>query len=180
MYYNKYLDSDPFNDNVWFNLGTIYAKLMQFDKSIEAFEYSLALNGSNSSSLYNLAVVYLNLERFRESAETFEKFNECEKDNLSGIIGLANAQLGLNDYAAAKKSFKRAYDMDDGCMEALLGLTAVKAIIDYNEGNKESFLLRIGEIMKKDATWVGTIYKVMPQLLADKEFMDFIDNVKKG
>lgn len=180
IYYNKYLDSDPFNDNVWFNLGTIYAKLTQFDKSIEAFEYSLALNGANSSSLYNLAVVYLNLERFRESAQTFEKFNECEIDNLSGIIGLANAQLGLNEYMEAKKSFKRAYELDGECMEALLGLTAVKAIIDYNAGNKESFLLRIGEILKKDATWVGTIYKVMPQLLADKEFMDFIENVKKG
>ena len=80
----------------------------------------------------------------------------------------------------AKKSFKRAYELDGECMEALLGLTAVKAIIDYNAGNKESFLLRIGEILKKDATWVGTIYKVMPQLLADKEFMDFIENVKKG
>ncbi len=179
-YYNKYLDNDPFNDNVWFNLGTIYAKQMQFEKSIEAFEYSLALNGNNSSSLYNLAVVYLNLDRFKESAETFVKFNECEDDNIQGIIGLANAQLGLNDFKGACESFRRAYYLDNNCLEAVLGLTAVLAIIDYNEGNRKSFFLRLEEIMKKDATWVGTIYKVMPQLIADKEFMNFVENVKKN
>lgn len=180
IYYNKYLDNDPFNDNVWFNLGTIYAKQLQFEKSIEAFEYSLALNGNNSSSLYNLAVVYLNLDRFKESAETFVKFNECEDDNIQGIIGLANAQLGLNDFKGACESFRRAYYLDNNCLEAILGLTAVLAIIDYNEGNRKSFFLRLEEIIKKDATWVGTIYKVMPQLVADKEFMNFVENVKKN
>ncbi len=180
IFYNKYLDYDPFNDNVWFNLGTIYAKLTNFEKSIEAFEYSLALNGNNSSSLYNLAVVYLNLERFRESADTFARFNECEEDNLSGIIGLANAQLGLNDYKGACESFRRAYYLDNSCQEAMLGITAVMAIIDYNEGNRNSFFMRLEEIVKKDATWVGTIYKVMPQLVSDKEFMSFIDKVKKN
>ncbi len=179
-FYNKYLDSDPFNDNVWFNLGTIYAKLTQFEKSIEAFEYSLALNGNNSSSLYNLAVVYLNLERFRESADTFARFNECEEDNLSGIIGLANAQLGLNDYKGACESFRRAYYLDNNCQEAMLGITAVMAIIDYNEGNRNSFFMRLEEIVKRDSTWIGTIYKVMPQLISDKEFMNFIDKVKKN
>ena len=179
IHYNKYLDNDPFNDNVWFNLGTIYAKLNQFDNSIEAFEYSLALNGENSSSLYNLAVVYLNMERFKESVDTFIKFNECEKDNLSGIIGLANAYLGLKDYSAASENFKRACMLDNECVEAHLGLTAVNAIMDYNAGNKEQFLMHIGEIMHKDASWVGTIYRVMPQLLADKEFMDFIERVRK-
>ena len=178
-FYNKYLDSDPFNDNVWFNLGTIYAKLTQFEKSIEAFEYSLALNDNNSSSLYNLAVVYLNLERFRESADTFARFNECEEDNLSGIIGLANAQLGLNDYKGACESFRRAYYLDNNCQEAMLGITAVMAIIDYNEGNRNSFFMRLEEIVKRDSTWIGTIYKVMPQLISDKEFMNFIDKVKK-
>lgn len=179
-YYNKYLDSDPFNDNVWFNLGTIYAKLQQFDNSIEAFEYSLALNSSNSSSLYNLAVVYLNIERFRDSAEAFVKFNECEENNLSGIIGLANAQLGLNDFKAACESFRRAYYIDNNCTEALLGLTAVLAIMDYKEGNRNSFFMRLEEIMRNDATWIGTIYKVVPQLLSDKEFMKFIETIKKN
>lgn len=179
-YYNKYLDSDPFNDNVWFNLGTIYAKQLQFEKSIEAFEYSLALNGNNSSSLYNLAVVYLNLDRFKESAETFVKFNECDDDNLSGIIGLANAQLGMNDFKGACESFRRAYYLDNNCLEAMLGLTAVLAIMDYNEGNRASFFIKLEEIMRKDATWIGTIYKVMPQLIADKEFMNFVEKVKKN
>ena len=87
---------------------------------------------------------------------------------------------GMNDFKGACESFRRAYYLDNNCLEAMLGLTAVLAIMDYNEGNRASFFIKLEEIMRKDATWIGTIYKVMPQLIADKEFMNFVEKVKKN
>lgn len=180
LYYNLFLDKDPFNDNVWFNIGTVYAKKMMFDEAIEAFEYSLALNGGNSSSLYNLAVVFLNLERFAESVDCFNQFNELEPDNIPGLIGLANAQMGLREFKGAYDTFCNAYDIDPQCDEALLGLSSVMAIRDYLNGDKGGFFLRLNEIVKKDSSWVGTIYKILPQLGSDGEFIAFMESVKKS
>lgn len=123
-YYNMYLDKDPFNDNVWFNLGTVYARQNLMEKAIDSFEYSIALNKANSSSLYNLAVVYLNLEKYEESAKYFEQFNECEINNLSGVLGLANAYMGGRQFAKAIEMFDKAKMLDEKCSEAYMGIEA--------------------------------------------------------
>lgn len=99
-HYNKYLDSDPFNDNVWFNIGTVLARTKDFDKAIEAFEYSIALNPSNSSSLYNLGVVFMNLQRYKEASEIFEQFMQVDNDVLARFaLSEAYIFLGLPDKA---------------------------------------------------------------------------------
>lgn len=179
QYYNMYLDKDPFNDNVWFNLGTIFAGQGVFDKAIEAFEYSLVLNGSNSSSLYNLAIVYLNLERFVESAETFARFNACEEDNIAGLLGQANALLGLHDFAQARKLFRKVQKLDSECIEAKMGLEAMLAIEDYLDGLNDSFLLRIDNIVRTDVSWINTMRRLVPQLNDDWNFINYLKSIKK-
>ena len=173
-FYNKYLDKDPFNDNVWFNLGTIYAKMGNFEKAVEAFEYSLALNGKNSSSLYNMAVVYLNIEQYKKSVEFFDDFLECEPDSIAGYIGKANALMGLADYAAARDLFEQAHAMDPSCSEVNIGLEALSAIIHYLDGDKFSFYLRLDAVCAEDKTWIDTIVKLLPELSADMEFQNYV------
>lgn len=98
--YNKYLDADPFNDNVWFNIGTVQARIKDFDKAIESFEYSIALNPANSSSLYNLGVVYMNLQRYKEASEVFESFMKVDDDPLARFaLSESYLFLGLPDKA---------------------------------------------------------------------------------
>ena len=173
-YYNKYLDNDPFNDNVWFNLGTIYAKQGLFEKAIDAFEYSLALNGKNSSSLYNMAVVYLNLEQYTKSIEFFTTFLECEPDSIAGYIGMANAKMGCNDYSGATDAFAKAKEIDPSCVEVNMGLEAISSIEHYVKGDKYSFYTRLDYIVGVDKSWIDTIVKLLPQLKDDKEFMNYL------
>ena len=179
QYYNKYLDKDPFNDNVWFNLGTIYARQGDYEKAIDAFEYSLALNGKNSSSLYNMAVVYLNLEQFQKSVDFFNSFLECEPDSIAGYIGLANARMGLADYSGAREAFAKANELDPSCVEVNLGVEAISAVEHYIKGDKYSFYTRVNYIMGIDKTWVDTLMKLLPELNDDKEFMNYLKMVRK-
>lgn len=172
--YNKYLDKDPFNDNVWFNLGTIFARQSNFEKATEAFEYSLALNEKNSSSLYNMAVVCLNLEQYKKSADFFASFLECEPDSIAGYIGLANAKMGLGDYSGAREAFSKANSMDPTCGEVNMGLEAVSAIEHYIKGDRYSFFTRLNFIAGVDRSWIETIMKLLPEISKDQEFMNFI------
>ena len=41
LYYNKYLDIDPFNYSTWFNLGITHNKAGNHIEAVKAYEYAL-------------------------------------------------------------------------------------------------------------------------------------------
>ncbi len=177
-YYNLYLDNNPFNDTVWFNMGTIQARMKNFDKAIEAFEYSVALNASNSSSLYNLSVVYMNLQRYAEAATTFEQFVAIDTDVL-GRLGLGEAYIRLGKNLQATMEFQKVLQSDDKISEAHAGLNTIKAIELYNAGDVEGFKDTFMEIFRTGTAWLGVVYDMLPQLMGDKWFGEFLESIKK-
>jgi tetratricopeptide (TPR) repeat protein len=124
-YYEQFLDEDPFNDNVWFNVGTIHARELRFDKSIEAFDYAIALNPANSSVLYNKAIVYVNTENYKRGIETFEEFLKHEPGNLFAILGIADAFLAMDNFKEAQRYYNDALALDKYCNEANLGMAYI-------------------------------------------------------
>lgn len=184
-YYNKFLDKDSFNDTVWFNLGTVHARLRNFEEAIEAFEYSIALNASNSSSLYNLAVVFMNLQRFSDAASTFERFVEIDPDVL-GKMGLGEAYIRLERFDDAMAQFRSV--MEDGSTHPAVaankavahsGIDAVKAIIYCRNGEFEAFKQLFTSIMEAGGAWVSVVYDMLPFLQGEDWFLEFLKNIKK-
>ncbi|OJV17868.1 MAG: hypothetical protein BGO30_07965 [Bacteroidetes bacterium 41-46] len=126
--YEKCLDEDPFNDNIWFNLGTIHARELRFEKAIEAFDYALALNPGNSSVLYNKAIVYVNTDNFNKGVETFLEFLTHEPGNLFAIIGIADAFLAMDNLVESEKFFREALIIDKDNTESNTGLAYISML----------------------------------------------------
>ena len=55
--YERYVTSDPFSKLAWYNLGVVYNKLNLYKKSIQAYDYSIALDEKFASPLLNKADV---------------------------------------------------------------------------------------------------------------------------
>lgn len=146
--YERCLDEDPFNDNIWFNVGTIHARELRFDKAIEAFDYAIALNPSNSSVLYNKAIVYVNTENYHKGIETFLEFLSYEPGNLFAIIGIADAFLATDNLAEADKFFREAIVIDKDNNEANTGL----AYISMLRHDHFSSLVFLRRVMGKEET----------------------------
>ena len=185
-YYEKYLDKNPFNDTVWFNMGTVAARMLNFDKAIEAFEYSIALNGENASSLYNLAVVYMNLQRYANAAEVFEQFNAIDPDEL-GRLGLGEAYMRLHRWEDARLQFESILPDSDKANEAGAGLCALEAVLcmnaveeqGENDSAQERFKDLFLQILDKSAAWLGVVYDLLPQLQHMDWFLKFLESIKK-
>ncbi len=178
VYYNKYLDKNPFNDTVWFNMGTVQARLKDFDKAIEAFEYSIALNPGNSSSLYNLAVVYMNLQRYREAALTFEQFVVVDSDIL-GRLGLGEAYIRLERDNEAIEQFELVLADGERVAEGRAGLDTVRAIQSCRRGENETFKELFLKIFATGTAWLGVVYDMLPHLQGEKWFLEFLETIKK-
>ncbi len=178
-YYQLYLDQNPFNDTVWFNVGTVHARLKDYEKAIEAFEYSIALNNNNSSSLYNLAVVFMNLQRYREAAVAFEQFVEIDTDVL-GLLGLGESYIRLGRNSDAVDQFAKVIASDDKVAEGHAGLNTVKAIECYSKGDIIGFKSAFMDIYRTGTAWIGVVYDLLPQLENDKQFIDFLLELKQN
>ncbi len=141
-YYEKYLDQDPFNDNVWFNVGTIHARELRFEKSLEAFDYAIALNPENSSVLYNKAIVYVNTENFQKGIDTFTEFLKFEPDNIFAIVGIAEAFLAMENLSQATRYYQEALVLDNESQEANAGLALIN-MINHDHFSALVYLRRI-------------------------------------
>ena len=148
--YEKCLDDDPFNDNIWFNVGTIHARELRFEKAIEAFDYAIALNPTNSSVLYNKAIVYVNTENYQKGIETFLEFLSFEPGNLFAIVGIADAFLATDNLIEADKFFREAIVIDKDNNEANTGLAYIN-MLRHDHFSSLVFLRRV--IGKEDTDY---------------------------
>lgn len=142
LYYQRYLELDPFNDNVWFNVGTIYAREYKFEKAIEAFDYALAINPENSSVLYNKAILLVNSEKFSEAIETFSAFLDIEPDNLFALSGVGYAYLAKDKIEQAENYFSLALIEDPLYVEAATGLAYI-SMLKHDDQKTTQFLKRV-------------------------------------
>jgi len=164
LYYEKYLDKEPFNDNVWFNVGTIYATLEKYDKAIEAFDYSLALDPYNASVLYNKAIVYVNTEKYALAVETLKEFLEQEPDDSYALIALADSCLKLGQVEESEKYIQIALNLDQENPDA----NTCMAYVCLVKGNPSDALVYLRKIMGNE--------NVNYQLIAD----DLLESFKKA
>ncbi len=133
-YYQKYLDLDPFNENVWFNVGTIYARELLIDKAHEAFDFALALNSHLSSALYNKAILLTGEEKFEEGISLFEEFLSMEPDNTYALIGIAEAYFIKNEFSKALGYYKKAKLYDIHNPDANIAIAYISILRgDYDE-----------------------------------------------
>lgn len=62
--YKKILDNDPFLENIWYNLGSAYLKKNDYQQSLEAFDFALAIDSEHSFSYLGKAEVFELIENY--------------------------------------------------------------------------------------------------------------------
>lgn len=71
---NAIIDLDPYSFNAWVNLGTLYSYTYEFELSIEAFDFALAIKEGSVDVLKLKALTYNLDDNFEEE---FRLLNEC-------------------------------------------------------------------------------------------------------
>lgn len=178
-YYGKYLEAYPFEDAIWFDLGTLYAKQSIFEKAIDAFEYAIALNGNNTMALHNLAIVYLNLFKFGDALKYFEEFALAEPDNPLAFVGIAESHMGLKNIRAARENFARALEINPHCNEAEFGMLCILTIESHVNGRDDAFISRLKKIIAIDPSWLYVLCNIYPELKEESTFMKLLLSTEK-
>lgn len=142
FYYQQLLDIDPFNDFVWYNVGTIYTKLNDIENSLQAFEFALALNPKNTSAIYNKALLYGNIGEFKSAEDLLIRYLEIEPDNIQVQEALLDIYINSDNLESAKTLIEKTLLKHPNSGYLL----SVSTFLYLKEKNYFSALMRLREL----------------------------------
>ncbi len=128
--YVRYLQEEPFNDNAWYNLGTVYGRQKKFEEAVNAFGFAITTNEDNGSAYFNLAMTYMHLQRYTEAANTFNEFLTKEPETPYTYCLLGECYEQLAQFDEALEVYRKALDVNADFGEAYFGITMVYVATD--------------------------------------------------
>ncbi len=126
VYFQKYLDIDPFSEIVWFKLGKAFELQNEHEKAIEAYDYSLAIEESFAHVYLSKGSLLMSIGEYQQAITTFETLLEVEDDFLEAycFIGECYSQMGRKNKAI--HYFFKALRIDNEYSEAWFNIGNIK------------------------------------------------------
>jgi tetratricopeptide (TPR) repeat protein len=121
----------PEDPKSWFNIGDVYARHGEFNKSIEAFTQATRINPNYAEAYNNIGDTYLKMGKYDVAEPYFEKALAINPDFWLSYGGLAQIAVEKRDYQKALRFIKQAQainptdtrlqQMSDDLHRAILG-----------------------------------------------------------
>jgi tetratricopeptide (TPR) repeat protein len=106
--HQKIIEDFPFNELAWFNLGAAYQGIKLYEKSIDAYQYAIALEEKFDYALRNMGDAYIRLRKYKEAIEVLEKVLELARPEDVIYEAIGHCYDRLNNYANARFYYKKA------------------------------------------------------------------------
>lgn len=110
--HNKIIDEFPYTQLAWFNLGAAYQGLKLYEKSVDAYQYAIAIDEKFDYAYRNLGDAYLKLKKYREAIEALQKVLELSipEDVIYEAIGYCYEKL--KSPAQARFNYRKAVHLN--------------------------------------------------------------------
>ncbi|MEZ4909853.1 MAG: hypothetical protein R2774_03220 [Saprospiraceae bacterium] len=135
--HKEIIESDPYNYQAWYNLGHGYICTWEYDKAIEALEYSFIINPKFESGYLDCADTCLQLKYYAKALDIYIDANKKFGPNSELMVNIAQCYMYLDRLTIAKQWVLRSIKLDSYNDEAyfLLGECYAKEKIWYNAIN---------------------------------------------
>ncbi len=123
--HQRIIEDFPFSELAWFNLAAAYQGLKLYEKSIDAYQYAVAIDEKFDYAYRNMGDAYLRLRKYKEAIEVLEKVLELTRpeDVIYEAIGHCYHRMG--NYAQARFHYKKAVHLnpDDSKLHYKIAVT---------------------------------------------------------
>jgi tetratricopeptide (TPR) repeat protein len=106
--HQKIIDDYPYNELAWFNLAAGYQGLKLFEKAIDAYKFSVAIDEKLDYAYRNMADAYIRLRKFRDAIESLEKVIELSRPEDVIYEAIGHCYDKLRNYAQARFYYRKA------------------------------------------------------------------------
>ncbi|MDE3181951.1 MAG: tetratricopeptide repeat protein [Bacteroidota bacterium] len=110
--HEKIIDEHPYSQLAWFNLGTAYQGLKLYEKSIDAYQYAIAIDEKFDYAYRNLGDAYLRLKRYRDAIEALQKVLELSMPEEVIYEAIGYCYDKLKNHAQARFNYRKAVHLN--------------------------------------------------------------------
>jgi tetratricopeptide (TPR) repeat protein len=110
----KAIELDPKNAVGWYNRGSTYYKLHQYDKAVADFSKAIELDPKNAAAWGNRAGTYNELQQYDKALSDLNKAIELDPKNASAWYQRGMTQGNLAQWDKASADFSKAIEVDPG------------------------------------------------------------------
>jgi len=105
-------DNDPYSCLAWYNLGSCYSSLEQFDLAIDAYEFSMVINPEFDMAYVDCANAYFSMGMYEKSIEIYNDYLEFFSLNADNAVHIGKAYEKIGQFKAAIKFYLEALRID--------------------------------------------------------------------
>jgi len=169
--YNLYkaLKFDPYNDEVYFKLGSCYAIERNWNNAIKAFHKAISIEENTEDYYLGLAESYYSLGSFEKADFFYRKATTIAPEDSSYWSKYATFLIKTGERSLALQLLRKAEDFTFGA--DLLYCQATASILEKNE---KGYLI-MEEALQEDFSLHPMIFQIEPELALDKKIIAMIN-----
>jgi tetratricopeptide (TPR) repeat protein len=101
-------DEDPYNSLAWFNLGAAFQALKLYEKSIDAYQYCIAIDENFEFAYRNMADAFMRLKWYDQAIDVLEKHLEIAKPEDVIFEAMGYCWEKQKDFHKARHFYRQA------------------------------------------------------------------------
>ena len=141
-------DEDPYNSLAWFNLGAAYQGLKMYEKSIDAYEYCVAIDEKFEFAYRNMADAYMRMKNYDKALECLAKHIEIAKPEDVIFEAMGYCWEKRKDLARARHYYRQASQLNP---------------------QDDTIFYKIGETYAREKQWEKAVKSFSVALHLDKD-----------
>lgn len=128
------IENHPYNLLAWYNLAHAYQALNNYEKAIEAFEFTMVIDEDYIPAFVDAASLYCEIKQYDKGIEIYEDLLQLGEETKDIYYQLAKAYQSTNKYIKARENFKNAINLDPYFAKAFhsLGLNYLESKLPKN------------------------------------------------
>lgn len=166
--HQQILENHPYNAMAWYNLGVAYQGLKLFEKSIDAYEYCLAIDDKFEYAYRNQGDAYMQLKQYKKAIEVLEVHLTIAKPEDIILEAIGYCWDKQKEYTKARQYYRKASQLNpqDDQIFFKIGETYAKELQWEKAVKSYSVALNIN---KNNATYCLALGSSLIEMGANKE-----------
>jgi tetratricopeptide (TPR) repeat protein len=152
-FHEELIELSPYSHLAWFNLGHAYAGLMQYEKSLDAFGYVIAIDENFDAAHICSGDVLFNMGKYDDSINFYLDAIKLSKPNKELYLKTAECYEKLGEYAKSRSYLRKSIVVDPYFDEAFF---------------------RIGETYRQEEKWTKAISSFERAVKLNRENIDYL------
>jgi tetratricopeptide (TPR) repeat protein len=174
--HSKIIEDYPYSELAWFNLAAAYQGLKLYEKSIDAYQYAIAIDEKFDYAYRNMGDAYIRLRKYKDAIEVLEKVLELNRPEDVIYEAIGHCYDRQKNFAQARFYYRKASHLnaEDSKLYYKIACTYI------NEGQWESAIKQLQsalEIHRQQPEYNQALGECLVQQGKYKEAVEAYSNV---